>query len=175
MLFALAIGESFPIGEKKRYNVRNERLFMIINKISDLEKFANNLAPLLKEGDVINLIGDMGAGKTTLVNAIARFYKIYDSSSPTFAIVNIYEGDVTIYHLDLYRFESPDDLLDIDFETYFYPERAIAFLEWAENGEGYLPDGMINIRIDKIDPDTREITIIDDTERAREINELLGN
>ena len=49
---------------------------MIINKISDLEKFANNLAPLLKEGDVINLIGDMGAGKTTLVNAIARFFKL---------------------------------------------------------------------------------------------------
>lgn len=48
-------------------------------------------------------------------------------------------------------------------------------MEWAENGEGYLPDGMINIRIDKIDPDTREITILDDTERAREINELLGN
>ena len=65
--------------------------------------------------------------------------------------------------------------MDIDFETYFYPEGAITFLEWAENGEGYLPDGMINIRIDKIDPDTREITIIDDTERAREINELLGN
>ena len=148
---------------------------MIINKISDLEKFANNLAPLLKEGDVINLIGDMGAGKTTLVNAIARFFEIYDSSSPTFAIVNIYEGDVTIYHLDLYRFESPDGLLDIDFETYFYPEGAITFLEWAENGQGYLPDGMINIRIDKIDPDTREITILDDTERAREINELLGN
>lgn len=148
---------------------------MIINTLSDLEKFANKLAPLLKEGDVVNLIGDMGAGKTTLVNAIARFFNIYDSSSPTFAIVNIYEGDVIIYHLDLYRFEDPDDLLDIDFETYFYPQGAITFLEWAENGEGYLPDGMINIRIDKIDPDTRKITILDDTERAREINELLGN
>ena len=148
---------------------------MIINNISDLEKFANKLAPLLKEGDVVNLIGDMGAGKTTLVNAIARFFDIYDSSSPTFAIVNIYEGRKIIYHLDLYRFEDPDDLLDIDFETYFYPEGAITFLEWAENGQGYLPEGMINIRIDKIDPDTREITILDDTERGREINELLGN
>ena len=148
---------------------------MIINNISDLEKFANKLAPLLKEGDVVNLIGDMGAGKTTLVNAIARFFDIYDSSSPTFAIVNIYEGRKIIYHLDLYRFEDPDDLLDIDFETYFYPEGAITFLEWAKNGQGYLPEGMINIRIDKIDPDTREITILDETERGREINELLGN
>lgn len=148
---------------------------MIINNLTDLEKFAKKLAPLLKEGDVINLVGDMGAGKTTLVNAIARFFGISDSSSPTFAIVNIYEGKKTIYHLDLYRFDNPDDLLDIDFETYFYPEGAITFLEWAENGEGYLPDGMVNIRIDKLSPDTRDIEILKDTQRGRQINELLGN
>lgn len=148
---------------------------MIIENLNDLEKFAYKLAPLLKEGDVVNLIGDMGAGKTTLVNAIARYFEIYVSSSPTFAIVNIYEGDVIIYHLDLYRFDNPDDLLDIDFETYFYPEGAITFLEWAENGEGYLPEGMINIKIEKISPETRDIQILNDTERAREINELLGN
>lgn len=148
---------------------------MIIRNLDDLKKFAKNLAPLLKEGDVINLIGDMGAGKTTLVGEIARFYGIEDSSSPTFAIVNIYEGDIKIYHLDLYRFTNPDELLDIDFETYFYPEGAITFLEWAENGEGYLPDNMINIRIGKIDDNKRDIEILEDTERAREINELLGN
>lgn len=148
---------------------------MIINNLEELKIYANKLAPFLKEGDVINLIGDMGAGKTTLVNEIARYFGISDSSSPTFAIVNIYEGDVEIYHLDLYRFEDPDELLDIDFETYFYPEGAITFLEWAENGEGYLPDGMIDIKIDKISENAREIEILDKTERAREINELLGN
>ena len=148
---------------------------MIINNLEELKKFANKLAPLLKEGDVINLIGDMGAGKTTLVNEIARFFGIYDSSSPTFAIVNIYEGDVEIYHLDLYRFEDPDELLDIDFETYFYPEEAITFIEWAENGEGYLPEDMIDIKIDKINENSIQITILETTERAREINELLGN
>ena len=148
---------------------------MIINNLEELKEFAKKLAPLLKKGDVINLIGDMGAGKTTLVNEIASFYGIYDSSSPTFAIVNIYEGDIEIYHLDLYRFEDPDELLDIDFETYFYPESAITFLEWAENGEGYLPDGMIDIRIEKISENIRDIEILNTTERAREINELLGN
>lgn len=148
---------------------------MIIKNLNDLEKFAKKIAPLFKEGDVINLIGDMGAGKTTLVNFIAKEFGIHDSSSPTFAIVNIYEGRKIIYHLDLYRFTDPDELLDIDFETYFYPEGAITFLEWAENGEGYLPDGMINIKIDKIDTDTRQIQILDDSKRAGEINELLGN
>lgn len=148
---------------------------MIINNLEELKEFARKLAPLLRAGDVINLIGDMGAGKTTLVNEIARLFGINDSSSPTFAIVNIYEGDVEIYHLDLYRFDNPDELLDIDFETYFYPEEAITFIEWAENGEGYLPDNMIDIKIDKINENSRQITILDTTERAREINELLGN
>ena len=148
---------------------------MIINNLEELKEFAKKLAPLLRAGDVINLIGDMGAGKTTLVNEIARLFGINDSSSPTFAIVNIYEGDVEIYHLDLYRFDNPDELLDIDFETYFYPEEAITFIEWAENGEGYLPDNMIDIKIDKINDNSRQITILDTTERAREINELLGN
>lgn len=148
---------------------------MIINNLEELKEFAKKLAPLLKAGDVINLIGDMGAGKTTLVNEIARLFGINDSSSPTFAIVNIYEGDVEIYHLDLYRFDNPDELLDIDFETYFYPEEAITFIEWAENGEGYLPDNMIDIKFDKINENSRQITILDTTERAREINELLGN
>lgn len=148
---------------------------MIINNLEELKKFADKLAPILEDGDVINLKADMGCGKTTLVTAICKNYGINDTSSPTFALVNIYEGDRTVYHLDLYRFEDPDEILDIDFETYFYPEGAITFLEWAENVEGYLPDDMIDIEIKKLDENRREIKIVDSTERARKINELLSN
>lgn len=148
---------------------------MIINNLEELKKFADKLAPVLEDGDVINLKADMGAGKTTLVTAICKNYGIDDTSSPTFALVNIYEGDRTVYHLDLYRFEDPDEILDIDFETYFYPEGAITFLEWAENVSGYLPDDMIDIEINKLDENRREIRIADSTERARKINELLSN
>ena len=148
---------------------------MIINNLEELKKFADKLAPVLEDGDVINLKADMGAGKTTLVTAICKNYGIDDTSSPTFALVNIYEGDRTVYHLDLYRFEDPDEILDIDFETYFYPEGAITFLEWAENVSGYLPDDMIDIEINKLDENRREIRIADSTERARKINGLLSN
>ena len=148
---------------------------MIIENLNELKNFARKLAPLLEEGDVINLVGGMGAGKTTLVSEICKAYGIFDSSSPTFAIVNIYEGDMTVYHLDLYRFEDSDDILDIDFETYFYPEDEITFLEWAENAEGYLPRGMVDVYIKKIDEDKREISIGGDPKRAGELNELLGN
>lgn len=148
---------------------------MIINNLEELKKFADKLAPILEDGDVINLKADMGAGKTTLVTAICKNYGIYDTSSPTFALVNIYQGDRTVYHLDLYRFEDPDEILDIDFETYFYPDGAITFLEWAENVSGYLPDDMIDIEIKKLDENRREIKIAYSTERARKINELLSN
>ena len=148
---------------------------MIIRNLNELKDFAEKFASLLREGDVINLVGEMGAGKTTFTGDVCEYFSAYDSSSPTFAIVNIYEADKKIYHLDLYRFDDPDDILDIDFEEYFYPEDAITFLEWGENVEDYLPDGMISLRFDKVDENTREITILDDSERGREINEYFSH
>ena len=132
---------------------------MIINGLSEMKKFANKLASGLREGDVLNLIGEMSAGKTTLTGFISQYFSIENSSSPSFAIVNIYEGDIKIYHLDLYRFDDQDEILDIDFETYFYPENAITFLEWADKVEDYLPDDMIEVNIEKIDENTRDISV----------------
>lgn len=147
---------------------------MIINNLDEMKKFAKKISTLVKRGDVINLIGDLGAGKTTLVSYIAGFYNIKNVTSPSFAIVNIYDGDINIYHLDLYRFENEDEILDIDFETYFYPDDAITFIEWSDKAKSYLPDGMINIKINKLD-DKREIIIGNELEREIEINENFGN
>ena len=148
---------------------------MIINGLSEMKKFANKLASGLREGDVLNLIGEMGAGKTTLTSFISQYFSIENSSSPSFAIVNIYEGDIKIYHLDLYRFDDQDEILDIDYETYFYPDGGLTILEWAENVSDYLPEDMINIEIRKVSENKREITIYEDSERGRELNEYLGN
>jgi len=111
---------------------------MIINNLNEMRDFAHKFASLLIDNDVINLIGDMGAGKTTLTNFIAEYFNIDDSSSPTFSIVNIYEGDKTIYHLDLYRMEDPDELLEIDFETYFYPDNAITLYRMGRKWRSFL-------------------------------------
>ena len=137
---------------------------MIINSLKEMEDFAFDFAEKLKKGQVINLIGDMGSGKTTFVSFVAKYFEIYNTSSPTFAIVNIYNGkmdkeDINLYHLDLYRFEDADEILDIDFETYFYPDESITFLEWADKVEGYLPDDMIEVNIEKIDENTRDISV----------------
>ena len=148
---------------------------MIINNLDEMRDFALKFASLVKENDVINLIGEMGAGKTTFTGFFCQHFAIKDSSSPTFAIVNIYEGDKTIYHLDLYRIDNPDELLDIDYERYFYPEDAITILEWAENGNGYLPSDMINIKISKLGENSREIEILEDSKRGRHLNEYFSN
>ena len=148
---------------------------MIINNLEEMRNFAKKFASSLKENDFINLIGDMGAGKTTFTNFLVQNFGVYDSSSPTFSLVNIYDGDILIYHLDLYRLDDPDELLDIDYERYFYPKNAITIIEWAENACDFLPDDMINVEIAKTYDNKREITIASDSKRGREINEYLGN
>lgn len=98
-----------------------------------------------------------------------------DIVSPTFALVNIYDGDIRIYHLDLYRLEDEDQILDIDFETYLYPQDEITFIEWSNKAESYMPDDMINIEIKKLSENEREIIIEKNTKRGIEINENIGN
>lgn len=147
---------------------------MIIETKEKMKEFAIKLAQNLKEGDVVRLDGDLGAGKTTLVTFIADYFNIKNVTSPTFSIVNIYNGDMDIYHLDLYRFEDEVEILDIDFENYFYPEDAITFIEWAEKSESYLPNDMINIKIEKL-ADKRKVTIGNDNRREAEINESFSN
>ncbi len=65
--------------------------------------------------------------------------------------------------------------MDIDYETYFYPDDGLTILEWGENVADYLPEDMINLEIRKIDENKREITISDDSRRGRELNEYLDD
>ncbi|MDO4593814.1 MAG: tRNA (adenosine(37)-N6)-threonylcarbamoyltransferase complex ATPase subunit type 1 TsaE [Tissierellia bacterium] len=132
---------------------------MIISNLDQMRKFANEFSKQLKKGDVVNLIGDLGAGKTTLVKMIAQNFNIDKVVSPTFSIVNIYDGDVKIYHLDLYRLDDEDEILDIDYETYIYPDDEITFIEWSDKAKSYMPLDMINLTINKIDENKREIIL----------------
>ncbi|MFM1515743.1 tRNA (adenosine(37)-N6)-threonylcarbamoyltransferase complex ATPase subunit type 1 TsaE [Helcococcus ovis] len=144
-----------------------------IKDLRELENFGKKLAKELKFGDVISLKGDLGAGKTTLVQFVAKELGVEDYvTSPTFSIVNIYEGQQKIYHMDLYRLEDPEELEQIDFENYFYPE-GITFIEWAEKGGYYLPEDMIEISIE-IGLNKRIIYIEENNIRAKEIGEKLN-
>lgn len=101
----------------------------------------------LQPGIVVALIGDLGAGKTTLAKGIARGLDVESLvHSPTFTLIHEHEGRMPMYHFDLYRTERPEELDDLGYEDYFYGSGA-SVVEWAEKIEGLLPADRLEIRI----------------------------
>ncbi len=109
--------------------------------------FGKCLAKTLSAGQVICLIGDLGAGKTLLVQGLAEGLGIADSvHSPTFTILNVYEASFPIYHFDLYRLEEAAELFDIGF--YEYTEGSgLSIIEWADKFPEELPNEYLWIEI----------------------------
>lgn len=123
---------------------------------------AKKLGGLLRAGDMLAYKGGLGAGKTTFTRGISIGMGLGDNvTSPTFALVNEYRGDrITLYHFDMYRIESEDDLESTGF--YDYPfEDNVAAVEWSENIADFLPKHTIYITINRIDDMQREIIIED--------------
>ena len=131
-----------------------------IDSLSELERVAEEILSALGERRVVLLRGGMGAGKTTLVSRIAAKLGAEDTvTSPTFALVNEYEGrDGTIYHFDFYRINRGEEVFDLGYEEYFYSGE-LCFVEWPEMVEGLLPDDAMQVRI----------TVGDDQKRIFEI------
>lgn len=105
--------------------------------------------------------GQMGAGKTTMIKALAAEMGVLDQvSSPTFGIVNEYDttGGMKIFHFDFYRMDDPIEALDIGIEEYFYGGE-YCWIEWAEKIAQFLPDEFLLIRINPDSQDTRTITL----------------
>lgn len=116
------------------------------------------LGQLLNKGDVVCLIGDLGAGKTTITKSIAKALEVDDYiTSPTFTIVNEYDGKYPLYHFDVYRISSSEDMHEIGFEEYLYGD-GICIIEWANLIEDILPDEYINIELNYKD-EGREMII----------------
>lgn len=136
----------------------------ISNSAADTEKIAFDLAKTLNAGDIILYEGDLGAGKTTFTKGIAKALGIKDVvTSPTFALVNEYYGEIQLFHFDLYRIETFDDLYAIGFFDYL--DRGIIAAEWSENIPALaeeLNDGnraVYTVRIEKTGDESRKILI----------------
>jgi tRNA threonylcarbamoyladenosine biosynthesis protein TsaE len=113
----------------------------------------------LKAGDIVALSGELGAGKTTLIQGIAKGLGIRDwVTSPTFTIINEFKGTVNLYHVDLYRIDRMEDALDVEIEEYF-TKGGVTVIEWAEKIKPLLPDKTIEINMDIISDNKRKIKI----------------
>lgn len=108
---------------------------------------------------VIALIGDLGAGKTTLARAICRGYGVTEEvTSPTYAIVNQYRsGRSVVHHLDLYRLDGPQDLTNIGWDE-IVSDRALVLVEWPERAGELLPHGHVTLELEYLmDDDDRRV------------------
>lgn len=123
---------------------------------------AEKLGSLIGAGDMIAFRGGLGAGKTTFTRGLALGLGMKDVvSSPTFALVNEYRGDkITLYHFDMYRISSEEDLESTGFYDYPFEENA-AVIEWSENISEFLPENTIYISINTLSDTEREIIIED--------------
>lgn len=137
-------------GNRKAHSSSEEETFRI----------GRDLAGDLVDGDVIVLTGPLGAGKTVLIKGLARGLDVADMTvkSPSYTLVNEYRGRLTLFHFDLYRMNSPEELYHIGWNDYLL-RGGIIVVEWGEKADGLLPDNYMEIRV----------TIVSETERDIEI------
>ena len=126
---------------------------------AETEQAGADFAAELPGGTVVALYGDLGAGKTAFVRGMARGMGIDARvSSPTFTIVNEYLGRRELYHFDMYRLGSSDELFDIGWEDYLN-RGGVCVVEWSENVSDAFEGDEITVRIEKLSAEERKIEI----------------
>lgn len=132
-----------------------------IESLSELPKVAEAVLGELRGRSVVLFRGPMGAGKTTLISRIAAALGAEDTvTSPTFALVNQYEGEGgrRIYHFDFYRINNVEEALDLGYEEYFYSGE-LCLVEWPEKIEPLLPEDAMTVTITVGEDEHRIFTI----------------
>ena len=120
-------------------------------------------------GDVVLLIGELGSGKTCLTQGIARGLQITEyTSSPTFVLIREYHGRIPLFHIDLYRLECVDEIIELGIEDYLYDE-GICVVEWADKYPGFFLPEHLTIRIDYISEYERKLNFETENKRYMEI------
>lgn len=136
---------------------------IVISSLNEIEIAAKHFVELMGDETVYAFYGEMGAGKTTFINALTRALGVEEdvTNSPSFSIINEYRSDTTaelIYHFDLYRLESVDEAFDIGVEDYL-DSGALCLLEWPERIEPILPDDTVRVDIRELEDGSRELTL----------------
>ena len=131
---------------------------------AETEQAGADFARALPDGKVVAMYGELGSGKTAFVRGMARGLKSPNRvTSPTFTIVNEYEGEIPLFHFDMYRLGGADELFGIGWDDYL-ARGGICVVEWSENVETAFDGSEYTVNIEKRSEDERRITV---TEPAR--------
>ncbi len=127
--------------------------------LEDTIAFANRLAKTIEPGTVIALVGDLGAGKTTLTQCLCQALGVTEYvTSPSFNLMNTYSGALDIYHFDVYRIGSPEEMEEIGFEEFLYGQ-GLCIVEWATLVEEMMPEDTLWISLTLDEAFERTLTL----------------
>ncbi len=132
----------------------------LVNSEDELAAVAQQVLAAWPEKRIFLFFGDLGAGKTTFIKRFCQALNVADTvQSPTFAIVNVYvtEGGEEVYHLDLYRMETPQEALDVGLVEYLESGN-YCFVEWPERA-GFVPEGAVAVYLKSTGEHSREIVV----------------
>ena len=127
----------------------------------ETQELGRRLASILRDGDVVLLVGELGTGKTCLAKGLARGLGVGENIlSPTFTLLREYRGRISLFHLDAYRLEGPWDLFDLGIEEYLEGE-GVLLVEWGDRARDFFPGDFLEVRLEFTDKEEeRRITLL---------------
>ena len=146
------------------------RLICQADSEEETRAIAAQIANQLAAGDVLALIGDLGAGKTQFSKAVAATWGVPadEVNSPTFTLIQEYAGRIPIRHCDTYRLRQVEEFADLGLEELFAPD-GITLVEWADRVVEYLPRDRLEVRFSIVSPTGRQIELSATGKRSRQI------
>lgn len=133
---------------------------IITNSEQETMDLGRKIGVKASKGDIVLLFGDLGSGKTVISKGIAKGLGVETYvTSPTFTLMQVYEGRLNMYHFDLYRLNNTDELADLGYEEFLYSDDGVAVVEWAERLQELCPERYLRVDIEKIDDNIRKVSV----------------
>lgn len=135
-------------------------MYSIVTESSEATKrVGRNLGRNLFSGSIVALTGELGSGKTTLIQGIGEGLGIKSLiKSPSFVIINEYDGPLPLYHFDLYRLGKVEEIFSLGYEEYFYEKKGVVVIEWAMKIKDFLPKEHLDINLEIVSLSKRRIS-----------------
>ncbi len=143
-------------------SIKNKKSAFKTHSPEETQELGVRIGCQLSPGDVVALIGDLGAGKTCLTQGIARGAGVGEDqtvNSPSYILINEYAGKIPVYHIDLYRLQQLEDIVALGLEEYLGGD-GICVIEWADRMGRLLPENHIQVKITGEDEFTRAIEVV---------------